>query len=44
MAQSLLLPAAVLVVGLISVLGFTTPAHLRRTEQARSPAATVAGD
>jgi EmrB/QacA subfamily drug resistance transporter len=34
MAQSLLLPAVVLVVGLVAVLAFSTPAHLRR-ESAR---------
>jgi hypothetical protein len=31
MAQSLLLPAVVLLVGLAAVLGFATPRHLVRT-------------
>jgi hypothetical protein len=40
MAQSLLLPAGVLVAGLVAVLCFARPAHLRR-EPART---AVAGD
>jgi hypothetical protein len=43
MGQSLLLPAAVLVVGLAAVLAFAAPAHLRRPPPSQSPAA-VAGD
>jgi EmrB/QacA subfamily drug resistance transporter len=44
MAQSLLLPAAVLVAGLVAVLCFTAPAHLRRRRPAPPLPAPVAGD
>ncbi|WP_219413972.1 DHA2 family efflux MFS transporter permease subunit [Pseudonocardia nigra] len=43
MAQSLLLPAAVLVIGLVAVLCFATPEHLRRPQTARRTPAPVAG-
>jgi hypothetical protein len=41
MAQAILLPAAVLVIGLIAALLFTTPKHLVRPADA--PAAAEAG-
>jgi MFS family permease len=41
MAQSLLLPAAVIVVGLLAALAFATPLHLRREP---APAAGVAAE
>jgi EmrB/QacA subfamily drug resistance transporter len=43
MGESLLLPAAALVMGLVAVLCFTTPPHLRGAQQVQPPAA-VAGD
>jgi EmrB/QacA subfamily drug resistance transporter len=43
MAQSLLLPAAVLVVGLVAVLAFATPTHLRREKAAPPVAASAPG-
>jgi MFS family permease len=44
MAQSLLLPAAVLAAGLVAVLCFTAPAHLRGRQPAPQMPAPVAGD
>jgi hypothetical protein len=38
MAQSLLLPAVVLLIGLAAVLFFATPRHMRRDEPASIPA------
>jgi hypothetical protein len=35
MAQSMLLPAIVLLLGLVAVLFFATPQHMRRAEAAR---------
>jgi hypothetical protein len=41
MAQSLMLPAAVLLIGLVAALMFSRPAHLQRP--AHAPAAAEAG-
>jgi hypothetical protein len=43
MAQSLVLPAVVLLVGLAAVLGFATPRHLQRRAAPEPAVATADG-